>query len=416
MVDSRSALQLVTMTPEELGFDSRRLHRIADLTHRYVDEGKMPGMIVAVLRRGEEVYRDCYGVADVERQTPLADDTVFRIYSMTKPITSIGLLRLVEMGVVKLEDSLSEYIPEFAATEVYVRGDPDNYETRPPDRPIMVIDLLRHTAGLSYSFMEAHPVDAIYGAAGLGVFARETRPLDATMTALAGMPLAFSPGDHWGYSMATDVCGRIIEVASGQQLSSYLDEHVTAPLGMTETAFWARPFQHDRLAANYAATPDGGLLLVDDPVTSPLREPPTFESGGGGMVGTIGDYLRFCQCLLDGGELDGERIIGRKTLEYATRNHLPANQTVADMWLAPTFSEATMNGTGFGLGFAVVIDPVANQTISSDGEFAWGGAASTGFWVDPAEDLTVVFMTQQMPSSQYPLRRELRNVVYQALT
>ncbi len=416
MVEPRFALQLVTMRPEEIGFDSRRLGRIGDLTHRYVDEGKMPCSSVVVMRHGHEVYRDLYGVADMERGTPVADDTVFRLYSMTKPITSIGLLRLVETGVVKLEDPVSDYIPEFADTGVYVSGDADGFETRPPDRPIEIVDLLRHTAGLSYAFMESHPVDAIYARHGLGVFARETRTLDATIKALATMPLAFSPGDHWAYSMATDVCGRVIEIASGQQLSTYLEAHVTGPIGMSETAFWARTEQHDRLAANYAATPDGGLVLVDDPTTSPLREPPAFEGGGGGMVGTLGDYLRFCHCLLNGGELDGERIIGRKTLEYATRNHLPGNATVADLWLSPTFSEATMNGTGFGLGFSVVIDPVANQAISSPGEFAWGGAASTGFWVDPVEDLAVVFMTQQMPSSQYPLRRELRNVVYQALT
>jgi CubicO group peptidase (beta-lactamase class C family) len=404
------------MTPEQLGFDSRRLHRIGDLTRRYVDEGKMPCAIVAVIRHGEEVYRDLYGMADMERGTAVADDTVFRLFSMTKPITSIGLLQLVERGVVRLEDPVSDYIPEFADTEVYVRGGVDDYETRPPDRPIEVVDLLRHTAGLSYAFMESHPVDAIYAKHGLGVFGPETRPLEEVMRVLAGMPLAFSPGDHWGYSMATDACGRVIEVAAGQRLGAYLDERVTGPIGMDETAFWARPQQHARLAANYVATPDGGLLLIDDPVTSELLEPPVFEGGGGGMVGTIDDYLRFCRCLLNGGELDGERIIGRKTLQYATRNHLPGNSTVADMWLAPTFSEATMNGTGFGLGFSVLVDAVANQTISSEREFAWGGAASTAFWIDPAENLAVVFMTQQLPSSQYPLRRELRNVVYQALT
>lgn len=404
------------MTPEDLGFDSRRLPRIADLTHRYVDEGKMPCALVAVIRHGEEVYRDAYGMADMERGVPVSDDTVFRLFSMTKPITSIGLLQLVERGIVKLEDPVSDYIPEFADTEVYVSGDADGYETRPPDRPIEVVDLLRHTAGLSYAFLEATPVDAIYGRAGIGVFGRETRTLEEVTRELAKLPLAFSPGDHWGYSMATDVCGRVIEVAAGQQLSEYLAAHVTEPLRMDETAFWARPHQHDRLAANYMATPDEKLLLIDDPAKSAGREPPTFEGGGGGMVGTIDDYLRFCQCLLDGGELDGERVIGRKTLEYATRNHLPGGRTVAEMWLAETFAEAQMTGMGFGLGFSVLVDAAANRLVASEGEFAWGGAASTGFWVDPTEDLAVVFMTQQVPSSQYPLRRELRNVVYAALT
>lgn len=404
------------MTPEDLGFDARRLPRIADLTHRYVDEGKMPCSLVAVIRHDEEVYRDAYGMADRERGTPVAEDTVFRLFSMTKPITSIGLLQLVERGIVKLEDPVSVYIPEFADTEVYVRGGVDDYETRPPDRPIEVVDLLRHTAGLSYAFLEAHPVDAIYAAAGMGTFTRETRPLEEVARELAALPLAFSPGDHWGYSMATDICGRVIEVASGRRLGEYLAEHVTGPLGMGETAFWARPDQHARLAANYAATPDETLMLIDDPERSALREPPVFEGGGGGMVGTIDDYLRFCRCLLGGGELDGERVIGRKTLQYATRNHLPGGRTVAEMWLSETFAEAQMTGMGFGLGFSVLTDAVANRLVASEGEFAWGGAASTGFWVDPVEDLAVVFMTQQVPSSQYPLRRELRNVVYGALT
>jgi len=404
------------MTPEDLGFDSSRLSRIADLTHRYVDEGKMPCALVSVIRHGEEIYRDAYGLADMERATPVGEDTVFRLFSMTKPITSIGLLQLVERGLVQLDDPLSKFVPEFAATEVYVSGDVDGYETRRPDREIEIVDLLRHTAGLSYAFLESHPVDAIYAAAKLGTFTRETRSLEEVVAALAKLPLAFSPGDHWGYSMATDVCGRVIEVVSGQQLGTYLSDHVTGPLGMDETAFWARPHQHDRLAANYAATPDEKLFLLDDPTTSPSREAPTFEGGGGGMVGTIDDYLRFCQCLLNGGELEGERIIGRKTLDYATRNHLPDGKSVADMWLAETFAEAQMVGMGFGLGFSVLTDPVANRVIASEGEFAWGGAASTGFWIDPQEDLAVVFMTQQVPSSQYPLRRQLRNVVYGALT
>ena len=404
------------MTPEELGFDSRRLPRIADLTHRYVDEGKWPGALVAVWRHGHEVYRDAYGMADMERGVPVTDDTVYRLFSMTKPITSIALLQLVEQGVVRLEDPLSDYIPGFADTEVYVSGDADGYETRPPDRPVEVVDILRHTAGLTYGFLEAGPVDAIYRANDMGTFARETRSLSDVCDALAALPLVYSPGDHWEYSMATDVCGRVVEVASGQQLSAYVEEHVTGPLGMTETAYWARPHQHDRLSANYVATPDEKLHLIDDPERSPAKEPPVFEGGGGGMVGTIDDYLRFCQALLNGGELDGERVIGRKTLEVATSNHLPGGRTVADMWLAETFAEAQMTGMGFGLGFSVIQDVAANRIVSSHGEFAWGGAASTGFWVDPVEELVCVIMTQQVPSSTYPIRRQLRNVVYGCLT
>lgn len=403
------------MTPEELGFDARRLHRIGDLTRRYVDEGKWPNAAVAVIRHGHEVYRDVYGLADVERAVPVADDTVFRLFSMTKPITSIALLQLIEQGRLLLEAPVADYIPAFATTEVFASGDAEGYDTRPPDRPMQVVDLLRHTAGLSYAFLESGPVDTIYGNHSLGAFTRETRSTEAVIDALATMPLAYSPGDHWGYSMATDVCGRLVEVVSGQSLGEYMRDHIFTPLGMHETGFSTTPAQRDRLAANYVAAPDGGLLLFDDPTTSPSHEPPPFESGGGGLLSTLDDYLRFCQSLLNGGELDGERIIGRKTLEYATQNHLPGGRAVADMWLAETFSEAQMTGMGFGLGFSVLTDPVANKVTSSPGEIAWGGAASTGFWVDCVEDLAVVVMTQQIPSSQYPLRRELRNAVYGAL-
>lgn len=403
------------MTPEELGFDSRRLHRIGALTHRYVDEGKMPGAVVAVIRHGREAYRDVYGSADLERGTSMTSDTVFRLFSMTKPITSIGLLQLVEQGIVRLEDPLSDYVPEFADTEVYVSGDAERLRTRPAGRPIEIVDLLRHTAGLTYAFLESGPVDTIYAHHGLGTFGTESRTLEEVTRALATMPLAYSPGDHWGYSMATDVCGRVIEVASGTKLSTYIEDHVTAPLAMSETAYWARPHQHDRLAANYLAMPDESLALIDDPTTSRSREPPVFEGGGGGMLGTVDDYLRFCQCLLNGGQLDGERIIGRKTLQHATKNHLPEGRTVAQMWRTPTFPEAMMTGMGFGLGFSVVVDAAANRVFTSDGEYSWGGAASTAFWIDPAEDLAVVFMTQQIPSTRYPIRRELRNVVGQAL-
>jgi CubicO group peptidase (beta-lactamase class C family) len=404
------------MTSDRLGIDPRRLTHIADLTHRYVDEGKIPCAVVAVLRRGEEVYRDVYGMADVERGTPAADDTVFRLFSMTKPLASIALLQLVERGLVRLEDPVADYIPEFAHTEVYDGGPPEAPRTRPADRPMEIIDLLRHTSGLSYAFLEAHPIDAIYAVAGIGGFERETRTLEEAVRALAALPLAFSPGDHWGYSLATDVCGRVVEVVAGRRFGTYLTDEVLAPLRMDETAFWARPHQHDRLAANYVALPDESLMLVDDPTTSPYREPPVFESGGGGLVGTLDDYLRFCRALLGGGELDGERVLGRKTLEYATRNHLPGNRTVAEMWLAETFPVAQMTGMGFGLGFSVVVDPAANRMLTSEGAYAWGGAASTSFWVDPAEELAVVFMTQQVPSRRYPIRRELRNVVYGTLT
>lgn len=405
---------IAAVTPEELGFDSVRLGRIADVTHRYVDEGEMPGTLVAVVRHGHEVYRDAYGYADVERAVPITDDTVFRLFSMTKPLTSVALLQLVEQGRVLLDDPLSAYLPEFTDPRVWVDGTPERYETRPADREIRIVDLLRHTAGLTYDFLAAHPLDAVYaahGLAGLGA----TMDLASFCTTAASLPLLYSPGDRWCYSIATDVAGRVVEVASGRSLAEHVAETITGPLAMTDTGFWARPHQADRLAALYAATPTGPMTLVDDPAVSVLRSPPTMESGGGGMIGTIDDYLRFCRCLLGGGELDGARILGRRTVELATRNHLPGGRTVTEMWFTPLFTEAAMAGTGFGLGFSVLLDAATNGVFATEGEFSWGGAASTAFWIDPVEDLTVVFLTQLLPSSRHRVRRRLRNAVYQAL-
>jgi CubicO group peptidase (beta-lactamase class C family) len=389
-------------------FDTARLDRVGALCRRYVDEGKFPGTSVLVAHRGEVAYRDIYGLADIEAGRKLADDTIFRLYSMTKPIVSIALMQLVETGDVLLENPVSRYIPAFKDTRVYASGGPDDYQTTEADRETTVHDMLTHLSGLTYGF-QTDPVSAIYRAHGMD-FGFRGRNLEETCELLATLPLLFQPGTRWNYSASSDVVGRIVEVVSGQTLDDYFDEHIFGPLGMSDTAFWVPDDKVDRFAQCYVRQEDRTLL----PFPGSYLKPPTMLSGSGGLVGTVDDYHRFCTALLNGGELDGNRIIGRKTLDYMTTNHLPGNQTLVDMGQS-TFTEVAMDGMGFGLGFGIVLDPAANKSLCSPGEYMWGGAASTAFWVDPLEEISVVFCTQFLPSNAYPNRRQLRWVVNQAL-
>jgi CubicO group peptidase (beta-lactamase class C family) len=275
-------------------------------------------------------------------------------------------------------------------------------------------DLFTHTSGLTYGFLNAHPVDALYRAQGVGGMANEGT-LEDMIEQLAELPLQFSPGARWNYSVATDVLGYLVQKLADRDLDEYIRETITGPLGMADSGFAVPAADYERLAACYERVPGTDTYrLQDDPLTSPYRNRPTFLSGGGGMVSTIDDYHRFTLMLLNRGELDGERILGRKTVEYMTLNHLPGNRDLAAMG-QPTFSETSYDGIGFGLGFSVVIDPAAANVLDSVGEYAWGGAASTYFFVDPAEELIVIFMTQLLPSSSYPVRRQLKALVYQAI-
>ncbi|MFA9566277.1 MAG: serine hydrolase domain-containing protein [Acidimicrobiales bacterium] len=402
------------MSAEDVGVSTERLERVGAVCRRYVDTGRLPCTDVQISRRGQIVYRDTYGSADLRTDQPLADDTIFRIYSMTKPITSIALMQLYEQGEVLLENRVDRFIPEFGEVQVWTGGTEDAPQVRPPSRPITVHDLLTHLSGLTYGFMFAHPVDAIYRHNDLGNFTRPDISLAESMEVLASIPLQFDPGSRWNYSMSTDVCGRIVEVVSGMALDAYLDRHVFEPLGMVDTGFWIDEAQLGRFTTNYMRTPDERMLRVDVPRADRHSVAPAYLSGAGGLVSTLDDYLRFVRMLLGGGELDGRRVIGPRTLDYMTSNHLPDNRTLNEMDQV-TFSEATMEGTGFGLGFSVLVDPAANQGIGTPGEFAWGGAASTTFWIDPAEELSVIFMTQLLPSNTYPIRRFLKPVVLQAL-
>ncbi len=410
-------------TAASLGFDAARLDRIDRFVHeRYLDTGRFPGFSYLVSRGGEVAHRADLGYAD---------DAIFRIFSMTKPVTSVALLQLFEQGRCKIGDPVSTYLPGWDDLRVFEDGTPTNFTTRFPEREMTIQDLLTHTSGLTYGFMGRHPVDALYRRHGIENMV-PGNTLEKMTDNLRALPLLFSPGAQWSYSVATDVVGRLVEVISGQPLDEYFADHILAPLGMTDTGFWAEGDRGERLVPNYAlasaspfGVPEGApkdpnvnddtVMIDDGGPESPGRRKPTFFSGGGGLTSTLDDYHRFCRMLLGGGELDGTRVLGRKTIEFATRNHLPTGGDLASMGQA-VFSEASFAGIGFGLGFSIVLDPAKAQVSGSPGEYAWGGAASTLFWIDPVEEVIVIGMTQLMPSSAYPIRTEMRALVNAALT
>ena len=396
-----------------VGFDAGRLRRIDRHFARYVDDGRLPGWLVLVARHGQVVHLATYGRRDLEADLPVEVDTRFRIYSMTKPVTAVAAMQLYEEGTFALKDAVSAFIPAFADVRVWRDGPASDPVTVPAARPVRLWHLLTHTAGLTYGFHHAHPVDAMYRAAGFEWVAPEGRDLAACCDAWAGLPLLFEPGTGWNYSVASDVLGRVVEVVSGQPLDRFLDERIFGPLGMADTGFWVDPAAAGQLAALYRAGP-GGRPVRNDELGGRARRRPDCLSGGGGLVSTAADYHRFTQALLGGGELEGARLLGRRTLAYMARNHLPGGADL-ESFGRRLFAETTFDGVGYGLGFAVLLDPVANKVLSTPGELAWGGAASTFFWVDPTEQLSAIFLTQLMPSSTYPLRSELRQLVYQAL-
>ena len=409
---------------KDLGFSKERLQRIERFVQtKYVEPGRIPCAQIAIARDGETVYEAVLGLADVERQVPLKDDAVFRIYSMTKPIASVALMTLVEEGLIALDDPVTRHIPAWRDLGVYAAG-VGPFMTTPLARPMQVVDLLRHTSGLTYGFQNRTNVDAAYRKLKVG----ETHggpDLEGFVGELAKVPLEFSPGEAWNYSVSTDVVGYLVQKVAGKPLGQVLQERIFDPLKMVDTGFFVREDQQDRFTACYSASPTGPMDLQakptgtltpnDDPKKSPYLKPPKLESGGGGLVSTTADYLRFSNMLANGGELDGARILSPMTLRLMTSNHLPGGQDLTQMSRS-LFSESTYAGIGFGLGFAVVFDPPKTLIPGSKGEFYWGGAASTAFWVDPVEHISVVFMTQLMPSSAWPIRRELRTLVYSALT
>lgn len=397
------------------GFDPARLARIAAfLTDRYIAPGKLVGAQVAVTRHGEPAYAATLGLADRERGVAMADDTIFRIYSMTKPLTSVAFMMLVEEGRVALDDPVHRFIPAWRHLGVFAAGTrTTGFATTPTAAPMRMVELLRHTAGLTYGFQNRTNVDAAYRQLKIGEI-EKAGDLDGMVAALAKLPLEFSPGTAWNYSVATDVLGYLVGLIAGEPFEAFLQRRILDPLGMVDTGFAVRPGQEHRFAACYTPAAGGGLALQDDPATSSYLAPPTFVSGGGGLVSTTADYMRFAQAMLTGAAPGATRLIGRKTLALMTANHLPGGVDLPAVSRS-LFSEAAYDGVGFGLGFAVTTDPAKTLMPGSGGEYFWGGAASTFFWVDPVEALTCVFMTQLLPSSTYPVRRELRTLVYSAL-
>ena len=403
--------------PAEVGFDPARLDRIDRHFRRYVDDGRLPGWLITVSRQGRLAHVSGYGSRDVESGLPVEADTLWRIYSMTKPITSVAAMMLYEEGAFELNDPVSAFIPSFADVRVYVAGSEVKPLAVPATEPVRIWHLLTHTAGLTYGFHRAHPVDARYRDAGFEFGWPRGMDLAQCCDAWAGQLLLFQPGAEWNYSVATDVLGRVVEVASGQSLDEFLSARIFGPLGMTDTAFWVDEADMSRMAALY--TPGGGALRRMDEMGRVAHHPPRVLSGGGGLISTAADYHRFTQMLLDrpgspGGELDGVRLLGPRTVAYMAINQLPGGADL-ETFGRPLNAEAPFRGVGFGLGFAVVIDVAAGKTLGSVGEYSWGGLASTAFWVDPAEELTVCFYTQLMPSSSYRIRPQLRQLVYQAL-
>jgi CubicO group peptidase (beta-lactamase class C family) len=407
------------------GFSPERLARIEKLMKaRYVDAGLLPGFQILAHRRGQEVFQSVSGLMDMARGTPVRDDTIFRIYSMTKPITAAAIMILAEEGAVRLDDDVHAYLPEFKRQGVYASGvatllrdAPQQFVTTPVRRRMKVIDLLTHTAGLTYGFMMRTGVDAAYRRAKIGEFDTEGG-MDKFIADAAAMPLEFCPGDAWNYSISLDVAAAIVERASGQTFADFLRTRLFEPLGMHDTAFFCPEDKLSRFASCYQPGKDGGLKLQDDAREGVFTAPPKLESGGGGLVSTAHDYMRFCEMFLGGGTLDGVQIFSPKTVALFSLNHLPNGQDMVQFAVPGTqFSETAYDGIGFSLGCGVTIDVAKTRLPGTVGEFFWGGAASTAFWIDPRENLAVVFMTQVIGTeARLTLRRDLRTLVYAAMT
>jgi CubicO group peptidase (beta-lactamase class C family) len=401
----------MNISPEKAGFDAHRLNRITEhLNRNYIDSGKIVGCQALVSRHGQVAYFNSLGCADRERATPMRDDTIFRIYSMTKPITSVALMQLYEQGHFQLNDPISRVLPGWREQKVWVAGDADNMELKAPEKTITFRNVLSHTGGLTYGATN-HPVDKIYRR--IGVNRDRTETLSTFMDKMGQTPLRYEPGTAWMYSMSTDVCGGLVEAISGQPFDEYLQKNIFEPLGMIDTSFWVAPEKQSRFAANYQRGADKELKLIDDPERSTYLTNPSFFSGGGGLTSTTADYLRFCEMLRRGGELGGHRILGPRTIDLMRKNHLADGKDLAGMAIG-AFSETAYEGVGFGLGFAMTLGEVEAGTLG-EGDYYWGGAASTIFWVDPKEDLVAIFMTQLMPSATFNFRGQLKNIIYSSI-
>ena len=412
------------MRSKEVGLSASRLARIDEImTRRYVETGRLPGLLTMIYRRGMLAHIGVSGSLDLGRGKKMREDAIFRIYSMSKPITAVALMMLAEEGLIGLDDDVATYVPSWKNMAVYATGVPSlvgsgspMFLTTPAARPMKVVDLATHTSGLTYGFMNRTSVDRAYRELRVAESGTEGG-LETMIAQLSALPLEFSPGTAWNYSVSIDVLGYLVEKVSGLSFGEFLRTRLFEPLGMTDTAFWCPPEKIERFASCYQPNPGGGLKLQDDAAKSTYAAPPNLESGGGGLVSSAHDYMRFCRMMLNGGTLDGVQILSPKTVALFSLNHLPGNRELAEMTTPGMFSEGGYAGIGFSLGCGVNLNVAKTRLPGTVGEFFWGGAAATAFWIDPQEELAVVFMTQVIGSdARLTLRRDLRTLVYAAMT
>lgn len=396
---------------EKAGMSSERLACIAPVMQDFVKNNRLPGILTLIQRRGKVVHVGKYGMMDIEAGKPMAEDAIFRIYSMTKPVISVAIMMLVEEGRLSLKDPVSDYIPAFGKTKVYAGSGVLGLQLVDQKPPMTIHHLLTHTAGLSYGWFFDNPVEELYRQGNFGMFDR-AESLQPIIERIAEIPLLFQPGTQWRYSKATDVLGYLLQVVADQPLDDFLKERIFRPLSMVDTDFYVPAEKLDRLAQLYESdtlynprpvVPENARLIGD--ITVPTQSP----SGGGGLVSTLADYLRFCECLLHNGVYEGGRLISRKTREWMTANHIPES-------MMPISAGEDVMDHGFGLGFRVTTDLGQRRVISSVGEYGWAGAACTYFWIDPAESFIGLMMTQHLPLSPYPVTDRFRNLAYQAIT
>ena len=397
--------------PEAVGLSSERLARLTARMQQGVDEGEIPGAVVWVARRGKVAYEQCFGLREPQSGAPMTMDAIFRIASMSKPVTSMAIMMLAEQGLLALGDPVEQYLPEFAQLQVgkLVTGDDGTLTLarEPLKRAMTIQDLLRHTSGLAYGFTGNHPIKQAYNKARLGRFGDTNAEF---ITKLAQLPLLHQPGSTWEYSVSTDVLGRIVEVVSNQSLDDFVARHIAGPLQLPDTGFAAPHGEAHRAAYPQPGGPDLQLPAIPKP-TDDLA----FKSGGGGMVSTVADYARLCQLWLNGGELDGVRLLSRKSMALMASDHLPPGTHMGpEMAFFGANLPSPDVGQGFGLGFAVRTAPGRNPLPGSVGDFSWSGIYGTYFWIDPQEDLFAVFMMQS-PAMRLPYRALMRNLVYQAI-
>ncbi len=404
---------VIEAEPEAYGFSSERLSRITSHFNTYVHDRRLPVWLATVSRSGQLVWSDRGGHRDRERDLEVTDDTIWRIYSMTKPVIGVAVMMLYEEGRFDLLDDVGRWIEPFKKLRVWAGGTPESPKTEPAKNPIRVHHLLTHMSGLTYGFQRRHPVDEIYRHRGYDFSFARNANLAQAVDDFASMPLVFEPGTQWNYSVAFDVLGRLIEIWSGQSLDAFVKERIFDPLGMADTEWWCPPEKEPRLAMLYV--PAHGESIPYEDLAKAVLHPPRLLGGGGGLLSTAYDYDRFMTMMLRGGELNGVRLLSRRSMDFMTENQLPNDADLTDLAM-DSYAEDQYRGLGFGLSMSVVTDARKNKSLVSEGSFSWGGAASTTFWVDPIEDLSVAFYTQLLPSGTYSIRRDLQQLVYQALT